>query len=95
MSPPAHESIIPETLARKKSHLFSNLTGDDRRIEMAGMVGRDQKRALAGEIFLSDYFASKPHRMNDAGQIMKETVERFHGQVIGDVRHGELVGRCS
>jgi hypothetical protein len=33
--------------------------------------------------------------MNDAGQIMKEAVERFHGQVIGDVRHGELVGRCA
>jgi hypothetical protein len=33
--------------------------------------------------------------MNDAGQIMKEAVERFHCQVIGDVRHGELVGRCS
>ncbi len=42
------------------------------------MVGGDEERALAGQMFQPKGFTAEEHAIQDVSEVVEETVDRFH-----------------
>ena len=78
VEPPGGKAGFPQGRAREEAHLPRQALAHDERIEVAGMIGGDDKAALRRNMFQAADIAAEGNVERQAREEVKESVDRIH-----------------
>lgn len=75
--PPTEHAAFPKRFTGKEGHLAGDMAADRGRIQVAGVIGGQQERAVLGNVIDPDYVPAKKRLVQAVEKVMKK---RIHGR---------------